>query len=859
MNNLPSIQWLPYSVTQSYLHHWLVAGPAAVPVTDLADNGGGETKLRIARAYTRTIAEVLEQPAERGQFVHQGQTLTWQAVTCGDDHFVDLTCFYHTCHFLSAWAYTQVEVDEAHMAAFVLTTNGPADVWINNQHVLGHQHFSHQLPQRTPFSAWLTSGRNTILVRFGAVAIRECPYVMALQLVPDPKYSGRATAIYLPTTIQSVARRQWLEALFQAAYLQRDVYHRDMELIIHWPTEMKLSGEITVRLQTPAGRIYAEAKPYVRGGETVNLGRVYAFPDGAYQVVLMPPLEEYYEHGLRLQHRLNLQIANQPHASTPVTHYAERRLEALDDAARRGVNVYSEIAKMALGRWAQLKLPLFEQAIARINQRADCSDFYLVGLLGMLHRYGADPHFPPALTTLVNECAINFKYWMDESGHDAMCYWSENHQILFHACQVLAGQLFPETLFTNNGQTGRWHQARGEERALSWLRKRAAGGFREWDSNTYFEHDVLALTHLADLASNVEVAEMAAVVLDKLFFSMAINSFKGVFGSTHGRAYAAQIKGGRLELTSGIGRLLWGMGALNQHILGTVSLACATGYELPPIIAQIATDLPQEMWSRECHAGQMEEWCDRATGAWRIHKATFKTPDYMLCSALDYRPGQPGYQQHIWQATFDADAVLFVNHPVCLSEENAHRPGCWHGNGVLPRIGQWKDVLVALYQLPADDWLGFTHAYFPTAAFDEYLLDDGWLFARKGEGLLALTAAQGLELVTHGPTAYREIRSHGRQNAWFLHLGRVSKDGRFAEFQDKMPRSEVSFDGQWVHAHTLYGATIDFGWEGPLLVDEQPYAQAGMLHYDNPYCAMELNAPEMELRWQDELLRLRFA
>ena len=132
---------------------------------------------------------------------------------------------------------------------------------------------------------------------------------------------------------------------------------------------------------------------------------------------------------------------------------------------------------------------------------------------------------------------------MDQPGADAMCFWSENHQILFHTCEILAGQLLPDELFANAGLTGSQHRAKGEERALSWLRKRAAGGFREWDSNTYFEEDVLALSHLVDLAENDDVRELAAVVLDKMFFGLAVNSFKGAFGSSHGRTYSPYIKG----------------------------------------------------------------------------------------------------------------------------------------------------------------------------------------------------------------------------------------------------------------------------------------------------------------------------
>jgi hypothetical protein len=424
---------------------------------------------------------------------------------------------------------------------------------------------------------------------------------------------------------------------------------------------------------------------------------------------------------------------------------------------------------------------------------------------------------------------------------------------------VLAGQCYPDALFSNNGQTGAWHRAKGEERALAWLKKRAGGGFREWDSNCYFEEDVLALSHLADLAENVEVAELAAVVLDKLFFTLAINSHRGVFGSTHGRTYAGLIKGGRLESTAGLGRLLWGLGVFNSKIMGVVSLACAHNYQLPPIIAQVGMAVPEELWSRERHAGELEAEVDCATGAWEVNKVTYKTPDYMLCSAQDYLPGEAGRQQHIWQATFSPDAVIFVNHPPCLSEDNAHRPNFWHGNAVLPRAAQWKDVLVAVYKLPEDDWLGFTHTYFPLHAFDEHALRDGWAFARKGNGYLALTASSGMELVTTGQSAHRELRSHGRHNVWFAHMGRAVHDGAFADFQSKVLGLDLSFEQLSVHATTLRGESIDFGWEGPLLVNEHEQPLKGFKHYDSPFCVTELGAEQMEIQFLDQLMRLDFS
>jgi hypothetical protein len=853
---------LEYRLQQGYIDNWLVAGPQARTVPDLERFVGEEFRLKIARHFYEGDSGVAALPVERESFVADGATLTWGYARCREDHFVDLTAFYHTCHHLRAWAYAELECPAAQEAAWVLTTNGPADVWLNGEHIHRHEHVHLQIPGSVAFRARLQAGRNTILVRFEAVAARACPFVMALRLggLDD------ATPVLLPTLSEHAARRQLLEGVFEAAYLDRDVYGRQEGIVLRWPEELggspdeakPLRAELMARLQTPGRRIYMESLPVAEAAASAMVAKGFQAQEGPYRLMLMPRPEEYYTRNVRVTREIPLYVLRNEHAHGPYGSYEQRRREALADAARREGELFGEIARMELGLWQDVNPATILEAVAAVNRRADCSDFAMIGLLGMLYRYEDDPAFPDQLREPLEACVLGFKYWMDEPGSDAMCYWTENHQILFHACEILAGQLFPERAFGNAGQTGRWHREKGERLARSWLGKRARGGFREWDSNCYFEHDIAALAHLADLAEDDEVRELAAVVLDKLLYTMALNSFRGVFGSTHGRTYAPFVKGGRLEPTAGVGRLLWGMGSFNQHIMGTVSLACAPGYELPPIIAEIAADTPEELWSRERHAGELEPWCDREEGAWEVNKVTYKTPDFMLCSAQDHRPGETGVQQHIWQATMGPDAVVFVTHPACVSEDNSHRPNFWHGSAVLPRVAQWKDVLIAIHRLPDDDWMGFTHAYFPLSAFDEHALRGGWAFARKGAGYLALTAAQGLSLVASGDNAYRELRSAGRENTWLCHMGRAARDGSFEAFQQAVLALDVRLDPLAARCTTLRGEHVRFAWEGPLLVDGSEQPLAGFKHYESPYCVTEPGAPQMELSLGDQLLRLNF-
>ncbi|MBI4790512.1 MAG: hypothetical protein HY782_26075 [Chloroflexi bacterium] len=854
-----------YELENGFIHNWIVAGPQTIPVLDLEKFRGDDWKLQIARHYYEKDSGVTQAPVENQPFqiseVSETSEILWDYNRCDDDHFVDRTAFYHTCHYLKSWAYSRVVVPAAQAVQCVLTTNGPADVWINGEHVHRQEHFHHQIPHSVSFQARLKEGHNEILVRFEEVAARECPYAMALQLVGVAKESF----VFIPTLHEGVARRQTVETAIQAAYLDRDVFVRDDEITVHWPSDLAQSVDLTVRLQKLPAWIHSEGRPTVSAGFKLPMSAPFQLPDGRYEILLIPTLREYYEGNLRLERKIALTSTKNEYSQAPYGTIDERRAEALTDAAQRETNVFSEIAKMALGHWADVKSDVILQTIDGINQRADCSDFYLVGLLGMIHRYGGDPQFPESLKQPLEECVLNFKYWADEPGADSMWFWSENHQILFHACEILAGQLYPDRIFTNAGQTGQWHREKGERLALSWLQKRGAGGFSEWDSNCYFEEDLLALSHLADLAESQSVYDLSTVIMDKLFLTMAINSFKGAFGSTHGRTYTPHIKGARGEATSGASRLMWGMGAFNDKILATVSLACMSNYEFPKLIGDVAADLPEEMWNHERHAGKLEAWCDRMDGAWEVNKVTYKTPDYLLCSAQDYHPGESGVQQHVWQATMGPDAVVFVTHPSVLSEENSHRPGFWHGNVVLPRVAQWKDVLIAVHKIPKDDWLGFTHAYFPVWAFDEYTLSDsrrvsdGWAFARKGDGYLAITAARGLEFIQRGDNAFRELRSYGLENIWLCQMGRASLDGDFKSFQEKILALDVSYDGLSVRCATLRGETLEFGWQGDFKRNGQSEPLSGFKHYDNPYCVADLNSAQLEIHFGDQAMRLNFA
>jgi hypothetical protein len=113
---------------------------------------------------------------------------------------------------------------------------------------------------------------------------------------------------------------------------------------------------------------------------------------------------------------------------------------------------------------------------------------------------------------------------------------------------LLAGQLFPEHTFENDGRDGRYHVEHALHLIRRWLDFRQRFGFSEWLSNCYFDEDLLALVNLYDFAAQADVRDQAGRLIDVLMFEMALHSYRGVFGCTHGRTYPRLIVGARRHL-----------------------------------------------------------------------------------------------------------------------------------------------------------------------------------------------------------------------------------------------------------------------------------------------------------------------
>lgn len=656
-------------------------------------------------------------------------------------------------------------------------------------------------------------------------------------------------------------RHQLFASFFEQLYLEKEVYAHEDRIVLRWPRKLEAPADYNARLQRSNGRIYAESEGKEGDNGDRALAQALSIPDGDYELILMPSTNEYYIKGVRIERKIPLSVVRSEYRTAPYGSYVERQIELLRHAIAVDTGLFAEIAKMTLGWWERINPGHILADISAVEGYGEDHFARLMALLGMVGRYGENEAFPAEVRRPLDDCITGLAYresdYAEKTGRDP----DETERLSLAACEMLAGQSYPEGRFRCRSQSGAWHRARGEEAVARWLRRAATEGFPDTSSHALAQL-LITLSHLIDLADSEQIWDLAAVVMDKALVTLALDSFQGVYGAGQPESHCAGVRSGYVSPLAGIARLLWGIGVWNRHLAGPVSLACCQGYEQPPVIAALASEThPAGMWASERHAtrGRSEEERGEREGlsSLTLHKAVYKTPDYLLCSAQDFQPGQRGQGGHSWQATLGADAIVFVTHPGADGGD-VHAAGFWR-SGTLPRVAQYHDLLIALYSLPEADPSGFTQAYFPTFAFDEHQVGKQWAFAAKGAAYIALGCSRRLELAQDGG-AYRALRAYGHDAIWLCQMGRAADYGSFANFRRRILAARFACDGLSVSYRRLQGAGVTFDWNGALRIDGEAQPLQSANHYDGPHCVTDgWPATQMVVVHGEQAIQLDFA
>lgn len=556
-----------------------------------------------------------------------------------------------------------------------------------------------------------------------------------------------------------------------------------------------------------------------------------------------------------------------------------------------------------------------------IGKRFDCSDFR-TQLLFKLYKDCGDK-LNEECRDLIKKTFLDFKYFMDEPGDDSMCYWSENHQILFAVSEYLAGQEWQNEIFTNNGMTGIEHMQKAKIRIDAWMQQRFDYGFSEYLSNNYLAEDISPMANYIAYSQDKKSVDQMKIIMDILWLDVALNSVNNRFVSTSSRMYgnnkAGNFYGNSVQSAMNI---LWGREAQNEALdnpdfsqnekkLISHSLEKESNYiticfndivkkgiyNIPEAIKDIALykenfiskmgcglsvqDLKNEnLIGQQPHQimAQMGtetftnpevinntiEYLDKnemyrnsfvgyfrflklsvlrfvdwqrfaakfnimphgiATGRGNVY--TYRTPLYVLSTSVAKDVDMCGAQEHIWSANISENVSLFTTHPSGNGNGRySQSPGYWIGNGRRPMSVQHKNINITIYKIPDKKRLGevgissVTHAYMPKEFYDEFILSDNTVFARKNGVFLAMISngeltyrpfnkesAQGLlkyKGFSEDVKLHEEFdlcRSKGRYHIYITELSDENAES-FEEFKSRIIKNSVKFSdkGEAVYA-----------------------------------------------------------
>lgn len=268
-----------------------------------------------------------------------------------------------------------------------------------------------------------------------------------------------------------------------------------------------------------------------------------------------------------------------------------KRTNARDDYSR-SLNLTIDDIMVALEEGEEPDYSEIDGTLNYINGRYDCSDFRLPSMIRIL--YSHRDKLPASVADRIRKTVTGFKYWMDQPGDDSMCYWSENHQLIFSSSEYLLGHYYGDQIFTDLNITGQEHSEMGKKRVLIWLEQRYLYGFTEWYSSTYYVEDIAPLSVLIDFAPDEDIRIKASIVMDLLIYDLATQNYKGTFTVNSGRMYEKAKMSGRHGSMKESISFIWPR--FNKYLkvedIGGMeaNFKYLKRYEVPPVLRSIGYD-----------------------------------------------------------------------------------------------------------------------------------------------------------------------------------------------------------------------------------------------------------------------------
>lgn len=467
--------------------------------------------------------------------------------------------------------------------------------------------------------------------------------------------------------------------------------------------------------------------------------------------------------------------------------------------------------------------------------------------------------------------------WTDHRQLTGYARGAWNYKLMMDASGYLAAEEWPD-LVDRDGLDAGQIRAATRKRLFDGFTEITTRNFSEYGAPIYLGVNLCAVRMLADFAKDPGMRHRAAMTLDALLLDAACTWNQGYnIGSASRAKYWGSTDTG-LESMGSTAACAWlAFGApqcINSRGLGEIHavwMAIPGKYRCPEPVLRIANRQAESFLHRS-HVAAM--------GKANVHRMTWHTPGYSLCSQWDEAesPTSGLYKEsrrHMLKWRSDKPSSTFA---VCL--ENPHRPyspeekranTLGYGENAFTRYMQDQGTLLGLYSVPEKikvrdrefDYPYYKlYAPFPaTGSIVRRIERAGWVICHNGSMLMAFRCVKpwkwGKKWGNHDM-----LWCEARRNAWVLEttpLAPFAGGGVDAELERfagtliqrvSIDTSRIDQEQPSLTYRNLAGRTMEFRWQAHaepykdhMRVDGRPIVFDSTMLHRNALVSQKVGGP----------------
>lgn len=783
------------TLTESgFITNYLISGPR---LTEFTDDKVDKEQLRYEKYLRSIVAEKCHiMPSEEiklGSVSSIG--MEWKYYYSLGNWFVDVSDFYSLLKKIDLLGAVNICVGEDMEVSAYLWTYGAVDIWLNAEHICSAQTPVYKPISQKNMTLKLKKGENLLYIKMQNLGVRDTRNIFGIQLLENidkiwislPDVENAEPFSELDRWLSNIELEgHTLNFKVVApcdAHLIYDSRNIDITKVEKRFKKINITGKTSIELKL--------GEPYVIVQGSIGGQRLTR------RIELVEEVKPKYIQG---------KVSTEENKRLIYTRIAD--VVQMDRGEDVGFSIYNILARKHLNRGlGKVDEKLLYETLSHIESRIDCSDFLMCGLLRYMKNYPLEEK----LYKRAKEVILNYRYWMDQKGSDGMCFWSENHALMFYSCGVIAGEMYPEEYFTRFEGTGNKLFEDSRDKVVQWLTDIEVDGYEEFLSAGYMCVTFAALLNVVDFTDE-ELSERATKLVDRLLQELSLFAFKGSVIAPQGRVYRDVI----YPYTQGVQALLNMIDPTVPYCLSEWLIFMATSkYKVPEdLIKVMNTPVNREHLTGNAliKINKTNAYIMNSVQSPRRDKNPHlwdnislneesDTTTYLYTKSINERfhgttrfePGVYGYQQHMWYAAIDMDTVVFANHPGGTFDGSSMRPGYWYGNGIMPAVKQQDNIIASIYVIPENYPIHFTHLHWKTVMFDSVSKSGKWLFGEKKGSYIGVWCSEDMKPI-NDQIFDAEYRAYADESAYVCHCGSKDECGSFEEFKAKCEAINPCFD-----------------------------------------------------------------